>query len=210
MATNFCQNCGAQLKAEGKFCANCGRIQPQVEISSPQVSQIETTARSKPSSVKGFMIGVGATLVAVVMVFVLTSLSPAESTSVDNESTSQDNESTFEPMTLDGQSASEVLSQLTKDGFCIVAETRSDFVDYSSLLEEYDANRLRGCYESATGNYIMIYANQTSSDMEWRLEYSSDEIIVYGTDWILKLSSNESSTLVDQIAQKYRGTSEIR
>jgi hypothetical protein len=159
---------------------------------------------------KSFIIGAGATLVAVVLVFVVTSLRPAETTPGDNGSTSQDNETAVELVRLEGKTASEVLSQLVKDGFCIVAEPRADFVDYSLLLELYDANLLRGCDESTTGNYILIYANQTSSDMEWRLDYSSDEQIVYGTDWILKLSSNESSTVVDLIAEKYSGIAEIR
>jgi hypothetical protein len=210
MATNFCPNCGSKLIAEAKFCADCGHVQAQVVTSSPQVSQLNPGEKSKPTSMKGFMIGVGATLVAVVLVFVVTSLRPAEPTSVGNGSTSQDNETAVELIRLEGKTASEVLSQLVKDGFCIVAEPRSDLSDYSVLLELYDANLLRVCDESTTGNYIWIYANQTSSDMEWRLDNSSDEQIVYGTDWILILSSNESSTLVDLIAEKYSGIAEIR
>ena len=193
MANKFCQHCGTQILAEAKFCAACGQAQ-SVPAATPAAGGEEVhtfaAAPTKPagSNKKTIFIAAGAAIVAVAIAVVFFIVKPGASAS------------------LDGKSASEVLSQLVDDGYCSKVDPRSGFTDYSMLIKLYDADTLRGCITSKSGNYFFIYANQSPSDLADEIDSSSTTQNVYGKDWILEFVSTGNEAVLTEIAKQYNGT----
>ncbi|MFM1796018.1 MAG: hypothetical protein RLZZ340_695 [Actinomycetota bacterium] len=191
MANKFCQHCGTQILAEAKFCAACGQAQA---VTAPAAGGEEvhtfaaTPAAPASSNKKTVFIAAGAAIVAIAIAVVFFIVKPGASAS------------------LDGKSASEVLSQLVDDGYCTEVDPRSGFTDYSMLIKLYDADTLRGCIESKSGNYFFIYANQSPSDLEDEKDSSTTTQNVYGKDWILEFVSTGNEAVLTEIAKQYNGT----
>ena len=191
MANKFCQNCGTQIVAEAKFCAACGQAQAaNAPAASGEEVHTFAAAPAAPASSnkKTVFIAAGAAIVAIAIAVVFFIVKPGASAS------------------LDGKSASEVLSQLVDDGFCTEVDPRSGFTDYSTLIQYYDADTLRGCLKSTDGNYFFIYANQSPSDLTDELDASSTTENVYGKDWILEFVGSGNTGTMTEIAKKYNGT----
>ena len=191
MANKFCQNCGTQILAEAKFCAACGQAQAATATAAggEDVHTFAAAAAAPASSnKKTVFIAAGAAIVAIAIAVVFFIVKPGASAS------------------LDGKSASEVLSQLVNDGFCTEVDPRSGFTDYSTLIQYYDADTLRGCLKSTDGNYFFIYANQSPSDLTDELDASSTTENVYGKDWILEFVGSGNTGTMTEIAKKYNGT----
>lgn len=192
MANKFCQHCGTQILAEAKFCAACGQAQA-VTTPAGEGEQVHTFAATPAaptagSNKKTIFIAAGAAIVAVAIAVVFFIVKPGASA------------------TLDGKSASEVLSQLVNDGYCSKVDPRSGFTDYSSLIKLYDEDTLRGCMTSKSGNYFFIYANQSATDLADELDSSSTTQNVYGKDWVLEFVSTGNEAVLTEIAKQYNGT----
>lgn len=191
MANKFCQHCGTQILADAKFCAACGQAQA---VTAPagageEVHTFAAAAAPAPSSnKKTIFIAAGAAIVAIAIAVVFFIVKPGASAS------------------LDGKSASEVLSQLVDDGYCTEVDPRSGFTDYSTLIKLYDADTLRGCIESKSGNYFFIYANQSATDLAEEIDSSSTTENVYGKDWIIEFVGSGNSSVLTEIATQYNGT----
>lgn len=215
MATKFCIHCGTKIMAEAKFCVACGQAQVALELgesaTTPFSFATEAAAEAtKASNKKGLILGGSAALILVALALVFfvikpmgTPLDQAESPS---GSTSTEDQPQFGSSSLDGKPASAVLAELMSDGFCPVPDTRSGFVDYPTLLELYDADILRGCTESSTGNYFFIYANQSPTELAEQLGSSQGTDKVYGKDWILEFISDDNVEILEEIAEKYGAT----
>ena len=215
MATKFCIHCGTKIMAEAKFCTACGQAQVTLELgesaTTPFSFATEAAAEAtKASNKKGLILGGSAALILVALALVFFVIkpmaAPLDQADSPSGSTSTEDQPRSGSSALDGKPASAVLAELMSDGFCPVPDTRSEFIDYPTLLELYDADILRGCTESSTGNYFFIYANQSPSDLESELESSSDTDNVYGKDWILEFIGEDNGEILGDIAQEYGAT----
>ena len=192
MANKFCQHCGTQILADAKFCAACGHAQA-VTAPAGAGEEVHTFAAAAAapaagSNKKTIFIAAGAAIVAIAIAVVFFIVKPGASA------------------TLDGKSASEVLSQLVNDGYCNEVDPRSGFTDYSSLIKLYDADTLRGCLKSQDGNYFFIYAKQSPSDLADEIDSSTTTENVSGKDWILEFVGSGNSSTMTEIAKQYNGT----